>query len=396
VALAVLTVALDAGALWLLSRLPSDASVVVGLREAVPLVIAWVSFAVVGALIISRHPRHPVGWLCVATGLGVSLYGFTTSYANHALALDPASASGIGAAWAAHAFDLTPFAIVTFVLLLFPDGHLPSRRWRVVALAAVVGGAITVPTYALAPVDLAGFPGLRNPVALAGIAGTLAYAGALIGSFLVGGALIGAAVSLLVRLRVARGDERRQLTWITFAGTCFVLVLALAPVISPDFLRAQGSSLQYLLTGVATTGVAAAIGIAILRYRLYDIDVIVDRAFVYGALTAILAGLYAASIRLFQSVFTTVTGETSDAALVFTTLVLATSFTPIKRRLESVVERRYRPKGERPATDGGGLPTDRSELQLRLDGIDRTMDRLDQRLANLERGKGSPARARGS
>jgi hypothetical protein len=396
VALAVLTLVVSGVALWLVSQVPPDAPVVVGLTQASALAMAWISFALVGSVIVSRHPRHPVGWLCVATGVWVGLYGLAHSFGDLLLAGDRASASGVAAAWLTHALALTPFTIITFVLLLFPDGHLPSPRWRVVAMAALLGAAISIPTFGLAPYDLTGHPGLRNPLALGGLAGTVDVGIAQVGGSLVAGSLIGAAASLLGRLRVAHADERRQLTWIAFAGTGVLLVTAATPLLSPDLLSGQGSSLQYFLTGIAVTGVAASIGIAILRYRLYDIDVIVDRAFVYGALTAILAGLYAASIRLFQALFTTVTGETSDAALVLTTLVLATSFTPIKGRLETIVARRYRPKGERPATDPGGLPSAQAELQLRLEGVDRALAGIDERLVILESGKETPAGARGS
>jgi hypothetical protein len=396
VVLAVLTLVVSGVALWLVSQEPPDAPVVVGLTEASALAMAWISFALVGSVIVSRHPRHPVGWLCVGTGVWVGLYGLAESYAGFALTGDQASATGIAVAWLTHAFALTPFTIITFVLILFPDGHLPSPRWRVVAMAALLGIVITIPTFGLAPYDLTSYPGVRNPLALGGLAGTVDVGIAWVGGLLVAGSLIGAAASVIGRLRVARDDERRQLKWIAFAGTGVLLVTAGTPLLSPDLVLGQGSSVQYFLTGIAVTGVAVSIGIAILRYRLYDIDVIVDRAFVYGALTAILAGLYAASIRLFQALFTTVTGETSDAALVLTTLVLATSFTPIKGRLETIVARRYRPKGERPATDPGGLPSAQVELQVRLDGIDRTLAGIHDRLDVLESGKRTPAGARGS
>jgi hypothetical protein len=131
-----------------------------------------------------------------------------------------------------------------------------------------------------------------------------------------------------------------------------------------------------------------AIGLAILRYRLYEIDRIVNRALVYGALTAILAGLYAASIRLFQALFVTVTGEGSDAALVLTTRVLATSFTPIKRRLEAIVERRYRRATSLPAVEPAEGRSAEAELDTRLDAIDRSLARLNERLVALEGGNG--------
>jgi hypothetical protein len=282
-------------------------------------------------------------------------------------------------------FGLPALSIATFIVLLFPDGHLPSPRWRVVGAAALLGDGLAIPAFGLAPLDLGGFPGVRNPLALSGVAGTIALVVGGVGALLIIVSIIGAMVSLVGRWRIARGDERRQLTWIAFAATGLAVVIAFFPLLSPDFLRAQPSGLQHVLVGIALAGIAFAIGIAVLRYRLYDIDVIVDRTLVFGALTAILAGLYAASIRLFQALFVGVTGESSDAALVLTTLVLATSFTPIKRRLETIVERRYRAAGEHPpAGRRTGRPSAPVELDRRLDAIDGNLAGLNERLIAVE------------
>jgi hypothetical protein len=388
VALAVLTVVLDGFALSLLARVPAGASVVLGLREAAPYALAWVSFAVVGALIVSRHPRHRIGWLCLAIAVAISLLAQAGAYATYALAIDPHTPLGLAAAWTQTTFGLPALSIATFIVLLFPDGHLPSRRWRVVAVAALVGVALSMPALAVAPLDLGGYAGVPNPIALGGFAGAVATAVGLTGGFLIAVGMVGAMVSLVVRWRLSRGDERRQLTWIAFAGTGLALVLAVSPLLSPDITRAQPSSSQHLLTGIALAGIAWAIGIAVLRYRLYDIDLVIDRTLVYGALTAILAGLYAASIRLFQALFVTVTGEGSDAALVLTTLVLATSFTPIKRRLEAIVERRYRRATSLPAVEPAEGRSAEAELDTRLDAIDRSLARLNERLVALEGGNG--------
>lgn len=397
IVLALLTVVLDGWALWFLARVPPAAAVVLGFREAVPYVVAWISFAVVGALIVSRHPRHPVGWLCLAIGVVLTVLALAGSYATYALAIDRGAGLGLAAAWMTNTFALPAVSIAAFIVLLFPDGHLPSRGWRVIAVAALLGIAITIPGLGLAPLDLSGYPDVRNPLALSGVAGTIALLVGGVGVSLIIVSIIGAVVSLIGRWRMASGDERLQLTWIAFAGTGLTVVLALFPLLSPDFLRAQPSGLQHVLAGIGLAGIAFAIGIAILRYRLYDIDVIVDRALVYGALTAILAGLYAASIRLFQAIFTSVTGESSDAALVLTTLVLATSFTPIKRRLETIVERRYRAAGEDPRADHrAGRRSVQVELDVRLDAIDRNLAGLNERLVAVEGQIGKSGRRRQS
>jgi hypothetical protein len=385
VAFAVVTIVLDGFALSFLARVPAGASVVLGLREAAPYVVAWMSFAVVGALIVSRHPRHRIGWLCLAIAVVVTVLALTGAYATYALAINRGDRLGLAAAWVPSTFGFPAVSIATLIVLLFPDGHLPSGRWRVVAVAAFLGAALSIPAFGLAPIDLGGFPGVRNPIALSGFAGAVAIVVGFTGGLLIAVAMVGAVASLIVRWRVARGDERRQLTWIAFAGMGVTVVLALTPVLSPDILRAQPSGLQHALAGIALAGIAIAIGIAVLRYRLYDIDVVVDRTLVYGALTAILAGLYAASIRLFQALFVAATGESSDAALVLTTLVLATSFTPIKRRLETIVERRYRRAGEhRPAGGRARRRSAEAELDTRLDAIDRSLAGLNERLAAVE------------
>ncbi len=385
IALALLAVVLDGWALWFLARVPPGASVVLGLREAVPYVVAWISFAAVGVLIVSRHPHHPVGWLSLAIGVVFSVLALAGAYATYALAVDRGSQLGLAAAWATNTFGLPAVSIAAFLVLLFPDGHLPSPRWRVVGAAGLLGVAITTPAFGLAPIDLNPSQGLRNPLAASGSAGTIVLVVGGVGALLIIVSIIGAVISLIGRWRIARGDERRQLTWIAFAGTGLTVVLALVPLVSPDILHAQPSGLQHVLVGIALAGIAFAIGIAVLRYRLYDIDVIVDRTLVYGALTAILAGLYAASIRLFQALFTGVTGESSDAALVLTTLVLATSFTPIKRRLETTVERRYRAAGEHPPADRrAGRRSAPVELDVRLDAIDRNLAGLNERLVAVE------------
>jgi hypothetical protein len=381
-ALAALAVALDVLASWFNLRLPPGASPTIGPGESIGYVVAWVTFVVVGALIVSRHPRHRIGWICVAIGVLASSLALAGGYSAYALALDPTSPSGIFATWFWGSLFFALLGLLTLLLLLFPDGHVPSPRWRVVAIAAVLSALVATVGSAVAPVDIQGSPGTPNPYAVRGpLAGVVIALGAVVFAVSVA-AFIAAAISLVRRLRASSGDERRQLLWIALAGSSVAVVLALLPIDSPDLLRGQVSPLHHLLFSLSLAATAIAIGIAVLRYRLYAIDVLVYRAFVYGALTAILAGLYAATIRLFQAMFVEATGDESDAALVITTLILATSFTPIKRRLETFVDRRFK-TGAAHATAASGqmVVSDGNDASVRLERIEAELASLRNVLA---------------
>ena len=292
--------------------------------------IAYLTFAAVGALIVARRPDHAIGRLGLAAGVGGSILGLADTWAKMASSLPGQDlAAWIGAV----GFPATLGPILFFVLL-FPTGHLASPRWRVVA-ALVAGGSVLVSVgNALSPVFV-DYPNRHNPVGIAAFTGSPLEQGG-VGWFLVIAGAILSAGGLGPRLRRASGVERQQLKWITFAaalhGASWIL-LAL------DLPGPAGELAQNMLFATLTL-IPAAAGIAILRYRLYDIDVVIRRTLVYGTLVAILAGVYVALVLGLQSVLGGATrGDTLPVAL--STLAIAALFGPVRARVRDVVDRRF-------------------------------------------------------
>jgi hypothetical protein len=292
--------------------------------------LMWGPFCLlVGALITSNRRGNRVGWLLVGLGLLVTLMLF-------------ASGAGETKHPAADAFNILSdvgyllwVSLFGVLILLFPDGQPSSRRWRpVVWFAALWPAAFLLIGLALAPeAFLAESPSGPTQVAL-----QVALAVLMSVTFIL------VTSSAVLRFIRSRGIERQQLKWFAFA-TAF----GLAVVILTRMLPAWG-----LVIGIlGLFGPLAGIAVALFRHRLYDIDVLINRAFVYGALIAILAGLYTASIRLFNLLFVGATGLGSEEALVITTLILATTFTPIRKKLEQIVERRYKKPAEAAAPSQG-------------------------------------------
>ena len=304
--------------------------------------IALAASGLVGALIVSRHPRHPIGWMFCVAPLFFGASFLTRQYAILALVVTPGALPfGQAMAWFGFWLDIPALAVfVLFLPLLFPDGHLPSPRWRPMAFAAAAAVAITVLITMVAPATYAPlYPSIRNPIGLDQYTGVFdAIEGAMQLLLLVVVAVGAAAV--FSRVRRADADERRQIKWFAYAGTILLVTFVvdamarLVPSLSP---------VTDILAGLALSAFPAAVGIAILRNRLYDIDLIINRTVVYVLLTAILAGVYTAAVALFQRTFVALSGQNSDLAIVMTLFVLATVFTPIKNTLQSTVDRRIKP-----------------------------------------------------
>jgi hypothetical protein len=218
---------------------------------------------------------------------------------------------------------LVGFFLPTSVgLLLFPDGRLPSPRWSVVIFTSAAGLVLQVVGLLLGDRSPAGFT-----VESAGIGATVFGA-------------LAAVTSLLFRWREASHDARQQLKWVGVAGAVVVAELVVELVAISLRLASLDDTFPYF--SLAYASVPVAVGIAILRYRLYDIDLIINRAIVYVSLTAILAGLYAGTMALTQRVFTAATGQKSDLAIVFSAFLLATLFTPVRNQLQSLVDKRFK------------------------------------------------------
>jgi hypothetical protein len=300
------------------------------------------AFATVGAIVASRQPKNAIGWIFCALGVCNSLAVASQGYAIYALLTRPAHlAGGAVANWLSSLLaGPIVFAMFALVLLLFPDGRPLSRRWRAVVwldLAAIV--LIFAFAFEPGPLDTS-LLDTNNPFGIEG-ADALLEAIGIIGLLLALVAAATGAVSLVLRLHRSRGVERQQLKWFAFAGALFCAAFATGPVL---WTLPPSSGFAWIwtvlfLSAVSTIPVAA--GIAILRYRLYDIDVVINRTLVYSALTLTLVGLYFGGIVVLQRVFVALTGQRSTLAVVASTLLIAAIFNPLRWHIQDFIDRRF-------------------------------------------------------
>jgi hypothetical protein len=303
-----------------------------------------VIFPAIGLFLVSRRPEHPIGWLFCAAGLVVGLDHFCGEYAIYALLAQPGSLpAGQAAAWVS-SWLWVPFTVLMlFFLLLFPDGRLPSGRWRsfawLVGIAAIVGVAVQ----ALLPVPTCEVCPIENPLGIEGLESVAELVDALVEAFLVGvlGSL--ALASLFLRFRRASGVEHQQIKWLVFIFSVLFLGATLAYIVYSATEARWAWSVGQSLLAVGSVGVPIAMGVAILRYRLYDIDSLINRTLVYGSLTLLLAAVYFGGVTLTEAIFRTLTGqeEQPQLAIVVSTLVIAALFTPLRRRIQSFIDRHF-------------------------------------------------------
>ena len=279
------------------------------------------AFATVGALLAWKRPGNPIGWLLSATGLAyaVGISSVLLAHFPRTLTL---------AIWLGWIF-LLGIGLCVFVVLLFPTGHLPSRRWRPVAWAAGAALAGWALGSTFAPTILSYSPSMRNPAGLTGPAGNIFKIMGLAGELLIPATGLAAVLSLAFRYRRARTAERAQLKWLVYAGA---LVVAAALAGAP-----AANNLQNALLSGALALVPVAIGIAVLRYRLYDIDRVISRTVAYAIITGLLVGIYAGLVLLATQVF----GLHTPVAVAAATLAAAALFNPVRRRVQNAVDRRF-------------------------------------------------------
>ncbi|HET7273471.1 MAG TPA: hypothetical protein VFI90_20555 [Rubrobacter sp.] len=302
-----------------------------------------IAFATVGALIASRQPGNVIGWLFSALGLFLPLSSAGEEYALYVLKTRPDSLPwGEVVAWAAGWFGgPILFVLVAFVFLLFPNGRLLSRRWRPALWANLVAVALLLAWYFKpGQVNSLTLVKVSNPFGIASAGAFLEPLGS-IGFLLILAAAVAGAVSLLLRLRRAVGDERQQLKWFLFAGAIFCSVFVAGPVLwsLPPSSGTDWIWPALFLAGTST--IPAATGFAMLKYRLYDIDVIINRTLVYAALTASCVLVYFGTVVVLQYVFRVLTGSESQLAVVASTLAIAALFNPLRRRIQSFIDRRF-------------------------------------------------------
>ena len=297
--------------------------------------------ATVGAIVASRRPENTVGWLLCLSGVAVGASTFISQYAIYALLARPhALPAGEVAAWIASWSLPVIIGLQVSYLTLFPTGRLPSRRWRPVAwlIVAVVVAAVISSAFA-SDAYMGSLGPIRNPLAIEGFSEV--YKAVSLTMFPI--LYVVAASSLFVRLRYATGVERQQLKWLAYAAAGFalgVILVLLSGVLNTPAWFDRAANAVFLAT---SEGIIVAIGIAILRYRLYDIDIIINRTLVYGSLTVTLALVYFGSVTVTQALFRTLTGqqELPQLVVVASTLLIAAMFNPLRRRIQSFIDRSF-------------------------------------------------------
>jgi hypothetical protein len=356
---------------------PGDTFVQGGLG-GVAFLVASLAFAVVGALVVSRVPGNPIGWIFCVVGLILSLGDLAYHYGDYALYGAPGSLPGaVVAVWLNQLGVPPAFGLVALSLLLFPNGRLLSRRWRP-ALWLGIAGIVCILGYAVRPGRFDWpFNSVTNPLGIPGGYG-LFNATTAFGWPLMAATAVLAGVAMALRLRRSRGDQRQQLKWMALAAAVGGVV-TVANVAS-FFLAVKGiEQLRSVTLGLVFAIVPVAAGIAILRYRLYDVDVVINRALVYGGLTASLALTYFGSVLLLQLALSSVTGG-SGLAVAGSTLGVAALFRPARRRIQETVDRRfYRRKYDAERTLAAFSARLREQVDLDslcaelLDVVDQTM-----------------------
>jgi hypothetical protein len=285
-----------------------------------------VGYSVIGAIIASRLPYQPIGWICCAIGLIAAVDHFAGEYAVYALLAQPHPLpGGRPMLWLQGWFWMLFVGLIVFLLLLFPTGRLPSSRWRTFTWVSVaVISAAVIWSSAISP-DI-GFNAPPSSVQLSVV--------------LLGGVAAG---SVIVGRRNARGIERQQIKWLLYVGPLFFIAVGLHIGFYYFWLteRSWGLWASYFLVAIGGVSGPIAIGIAILRYRLYEIDLIINRTLVYGSLTATLVALYFGGIVVLQRFFVLLTGQQSTLAVVASTLAIAALFSPLRRRIQGFVDRRF-------------------------------------------------------
>ena len=299
------------------------------------LTVLALGYSVIGAIIASRLPNHPIGWLCCAIGFIAAIDHFGGEYAVYALLAHPHSLpGGMAMFWLQDWFWMLFIGLIVFLLLLFPTGRLPSSRWQPFAWGSVVVILVAVILTASTPLPSSGSEirgSLEEPPS------PIQFSVLLLG--------LVAAVSVVVGRRNARGVERQQIKWLLYAGAIFFVgsSLKIAVVYFIQLEGPWGLWISYILVAVGGLSGPIAIGVAILRYRLYNIDVLINRTLVYGSLTALLAAVYFGGVTATQAIVRVLTGQEQQPQLVVvvSTLVIAALFNPLRRRIQSFIDRRF-------------------------------------------------------
>jgi hypothetical protein len=280
----------------------------------------------IGLLVATRQPGNAIGWIFSACGLGYATIAIAFTYADLSIIGGETLPGGTWCAWVASWLLIpTLFFGPSFVALLFPDGRPPSTRWRPIYWAVGVFAAAALVASALDDGDLDAYEGTSNPAGISGSGRDI---------------VLTVMCSLTVRFRRSRGVERQQMKWLFFAGTVivagFIVSFVLEPLIGSNWV----TDAAFLIAAAAVLLLPVAVAIAILRYRLYEIDRIISRTLVYAAVTVLLGATYIGLVLVGQAVFSSFAGG-SNLAVAASTLVVAALFLPVRSRVQRFVDRRF-------------------------------------------------------
>ena len=322
----------------------------VSLAGLIFLLVFVVPSALVGAVVASRQPRNPVGWFLVVSAICWAVNEATGRYALYGLVIEPGSLPLARLmAWPSTWMWLPAIAlIILFLPLYFPDGRLLSPHWRPVlwldllfsvGFGVVFGALYPGEVDELSPGIGGDVPGIVNPLGIEALQplDKVTQIDIILAVLLLVIVLCSVA-SLVVRFRRSSGEERQQMKWLTYAAAAYFATLLLVMSLPADsaWYRAVDS-----LSTLVLAGLPVAVGIAVLKYRLYEIDLIINRTLVYGTLTITLVVLYFGGIVVLQRLFVTLTGQQSTLAVVASTLLIAALFTPLRRRIQGFIDRRF-------------------------------------------------------
>ena len=318
--------------------------------------VSFLAFPLVGALIASRRPNNPIGWMCLVVGLFWMLMTLTEVYSAHGLARPgsvpfPVTIHALLYSWL---WVPTVGLLGIYLILLFPDGRLPSGRWRPLAwFSAAVIVVESVVTF-LSPGPLEGLREVQNPFGLEGQPWLTTVGWVVLP--LIPLCMLASALSLVLRYRRSGGEARQQIKWLAFSasitGVVYLAIMSWGVIDwliswpeTPSDLGTQtwwGALLEDVML-LSFCGIPVAIGFAILKYRLYDIDILINRALVYGSLTAMLAVVYLGGVATTQAIFCTLTSQENQPqlAVVISTLAIAALFNPMRRRIQAFIDRRF-------------------------------------------------------
>jgi hypothetical protein len=329
---------------------PKFGGIALRVLEVVVTTALVLTLSSMGALIATRRPENRVAWILVAAGIAMGIALSTDGYTEFSLAEPSGRLPGTEwTAWTAQWILILGLGqVITYLPLLFPNGWLLSHRWGLVGWLAAVAMAMIGLSRAFAPGQLEEYPEIENPLGLdmlgASVWSSLNGVGWAL--FMVSGVL--SATSMVVRLRRAEGVERQQLKWFASAAAlvAIAIVVSFAAYFFTTIAYETDATTPYLeavqlLLLASLTGLPIAVGVAILRYRLYDIDILINRTLVYGSLTAILALVYLGGVVGLQGAFRALTGQGSTLAVVASTLAIAALFNPLRRRVQAFVDRRF-------------------------------------------------------